>query len=79
MSCRPKVTVRLFLLITRGDEDRRAVLLEERGDLVVGQRAAELGDTVVNLGLQIGREFGRDVFALLFREPEFHGGEVAIE
>ena len=69
----------VFLLISRGDEDRRALLLEEGGDLVVGQRATELGDAVVDFGLQVGREFGGDVFALPLRQPEFHGGEIAIE
>jgi hypothetical protein len=69
----------VFLLIARGHENRRALLLEERGDLVIVQGPPELGSAIVDLGLEIGSELRGDVFALLFREPEFHGSEIAIE
>ena len=69
----------VFLLITRSDKNRRAVRFEERGDLVVVQGPAELRRAIVDFGLEIGSELGGDVVALLFREPEFHGSEVAIE
>ena len=69
----------VFLLIARGHENRRAVLLEERGDLVIVQGPAELGGAIVDLGLEIGGELGGDVFTLFLRKPEFHGGEIAIE
>jgi hypothetical protein len=55
------------------------MLFQDCGDLGLGQRAAELGGAIVDFGLKIGGEFGGDVVALFFREPEFYGGEVAIE
>jgi hypothetical protein len=69
----------VFLLIARGHENRRAVLLEKPGDLVIVQGPAELGGAIVDLGLEIGGELSGDVFALPGWEPEFNGGEVAIE
>jgi hypothetical protein len=75
----PKGDGTAFLLIMLRDEDGWTMLLEERGDLHIGQRATEFGGVIVDFGLKIGRELGGDVFALLFRQPEFYGSEVSIE
>ena len=61
----------VFLLIARGDENRRAVLLEKRGDLVIVQGPAELGGAIVDLGLEIGGELGGDVFTLFLGSQNF--------
>jgi hypothetical protein len=55
------------------------VLLEKGGNLVIAQGPAHLGGAIVDLGLEIGGQLGGDIFALPGWEPEFDGGEVAIE
>lgn len=69
----------MILPITGGDEDGRSQLFQDGRDFGAGQRAAELGFAVVDLGVEIGGEFGRDIVLLRFRQPEFHGLKVTIE
>ena len=69
----------MFVLIAGGDKDGRAVWFQKRRDFVIGQRPAQCGGAIFDFGLEIGGEFGGDVFAMLFRKPEFYGSEVTVE
>ena len=51
----------MLRLIARGDLDRRADLLEPCLGFILGERAAELGLFVFELGLEVGAELGEDV------------------
>ena len=51
------------------------MLLKERGDLILAQRAAKGSGAVVDFGAQVRFQLGGDIVALLFREPEPDGGK----
>ena len=63
--------------IAGGDEDGAAVILEDGGDFGFGEGAVELFGAVVDLGLQVGAEFGEDVGAVGGGEVIADGLEVA--
>jgi hypothetical protein len=55
------------------------VLREERSEFVVREWPPERGCVVVDFGAQVCVQLGGDVIALLFREPELNGSEIAVE
>jgi len=69
----------LLRLIARGDEHGRAKLAEPVLGFPLGERAAECGFLVLELGFKVGAEFGEDVLLAGAGQMLFRGLEITVE